>query len=209
MIDIVDTVKNTLLLLLTIVIIILMVDRCTSISDIVIGEPEVIARDSTGVNFHKEKTKVDTFIIVSPPKRIPVYIHDTLFLDTLEIIPMGLDTFYAPVKDSLLDATITVISETRPFIKFDYKLKSFNTTTEITDSTFSQITEKVRVNQLYYGVEAIVYPGFKGIFFGVDLVSKKGWQVEGSIGAAQFDTGTDPMIKVGFKKLITFRRKKK
>lgn len=209
-----SSIKNAYILLATILIIILTLDKCTSGPISVIkGSPEVIARDSVGVNFHTETidTVIDTFLLVSEPVNIPVYVwmHDTMYLDVPNVIYSDLDTFYAPIRDSLLEANITVLAKERPIIMFDYKLKSFNTTitNSIKDSTFSEITEKVRVNQLYYGVEAIVYPGFKGIFGGIDFISKKGWQGEVSVGVAQFSGESDPMIKLGLKKLLTFRKR--
>lgn len=206
-----DHLKNTYLLAITIAFVfLLLLHKCGDGNRTTLGNPEVIARDSSGINFHSESTitVIDTFILVSPPKTQYVYLHDTI-LDTLEVIPNGLDTFTTPIKDSLLEGSIQIISATRPFISFEYKLKTFNTTTTTTikDSTFSEITEKVRVNQLYFGTSAVVYPGFRGVFIGADFVSKKGWQVEGSIGIDPLSP-VQPLGLIGVKKLITFRKRK-
>jgi metallophosphoesterase superfamily enzyme len=77
----------------------------------------------------------------------------------------------------------------------------------INDSVLDKttITQKVRVNQIYFGGEVVVYPGFNSVYAGVDFISKKGWQVEGAIGLSPSEL--TPQFKVGFKKLITFRGK--
>ena len=51
-----------------------------------------------------------------------VLVYDTI---PVEAIPLGLDTFYYNIKDSLLEAKITAFSKERPYIDFDYKMKSF------------------------------------------------------------------------------------
>jgi hypothetical protein len=173
------------------------------------GEPEVISEKTTTEKFHKEETKerVDTFYIEGEMVNVPVYIHDTVLLPS-EPIPFDLDTFYAHIVDSVIDASIMMVSETRPYINFEYKTKNLERTIEKTiwDSTHTETIKKVRVNQVYFGGEAVIYPGVSSVFAGVDFVSKKGWQAE--VGAGVNFNDMTPMVKVGFKPLFSFRRKK-
>jgi len=64
-------------------------------------------------------------------------IHDTIVLTE---VPLGLDTFYYNIQDSLLEAKITAFSNERPYINFDYKLKNFEikTNTLIKDSVYHE-----------------------------------------------------------------------
>ena len=188
-------------------LVILILNKCGS-NSLIPDRPEVIARDSTSVNFHKETTKTewDTLIIEGQIVNIPTYIHDTILLPT-EPIPSWMDTFCFDIDDSFIKAKISAYAENKPFISFDYELKipEKTVTNTVKDSAITTITEKVRVNQVYYGIEAVVYPNFQAMFVGVDFVSKKGWQVE--VGAGVDVTGKSLIGKAGFKWLLTTRKK--
>lgn len=110
-------------------------------------------------------------------------------------------------EDSLIDATIGVWTKEKPdSISFDYK--AFIPTTYRVDTVERTITNTVRTTQLYLGPEAIVYPDFRGGFVTADLISSKGWQLEVGGGYGGNDGNFSPMVKVGFKRVISFRKKK-
>ena len=112
-------------------------------------------------------------------------------------------------KDSLLEYEILVISTEKPFevnVKYSLQNKTYKDSTYVRDSLYIKEVEKVRVNQIYVGGSAIVYPGLKGVFIGADFVSKKGWMLGLEAGILN---ETNLAGKIEFKKLISFRRAKR
>jgi hypothetical protein len=101
------------------------------------NKPQTIHTETT-VRFTDTITEVDTLVkeIVRDHYNIRE-IHDTI---TIKAIPLGLDTFSYPIKDSLLNGTILAFSKERPFINFDYKLKQFEIKESITikDSVYHE-----------------------------------------------------------------------
>ena len=104
------------------------------------NKPNTVVKEKT-VRFTDTIVEVDTIVneIVKNHYNISE-IHDTI---VFKDVPLGLDTFYYPIKDSLLEATITAYSIERPYINFDYKLKQFEIKerTLIKDSVY---TEKIK-----------------------------------------------------------------
>jgi len=222
-----ETIKNTFLLLLTIVVIILFVDKCSqepcgSDGEVISSKTETTHfKDSSFVHY---KDSIDTWVhhaYVEVPEVIPEGFEEEYHTpyfppvreydlsDTTEVLPK-LYTFYYGKADSSLKYSIKVVSEIKPFkLEMEYDLLQRtildSTHTEVHDSTFTKQIDKVRVNQLYYGVEAVVYPNLQAAFVGVDWVSKKGFQIEAGIGVDI--TNQNLMGKVGFKKLLSFRKK--
>lgn len=217
MFGVVDTLKNGAILILSIVVVILLIDNSCRPSDIIkdeLSKPEVIS-DKTEINsFTIETSYIDTieytYWDTVKTSKVPLLNID---LDTnrmdLSDTSVFHDTYYYGKKDSSLEYTIEVYSPCNPdSVKMNYNLKK--DITLITDSTYrkdsihEKQTLKVRVNQLYVGPEAIVYPGFKGGFLTVDFISKRGWQAEAGAGIIN----SEPGVKAGFKWLVSFRKKK-
>lgn len=110
-------------------------------------------------------------------------------------------------KDSTIDATIGVWTKEKPdSITFQYKA-SIPTITRV-DTIKKTLTEKIRVSQVYLGPEAIVYPGFRGGFVTMDFIHRKGWQLEAGVGYGTFEQSSGPVVKIGYKQVISFRKKK-
>jgi len=132
--------------------------------------------------------------------------HDRMDLSDTNVFNR---TFVYPIKDSLLKASITINSEVRPSnVDFDYKMTFPTIIEKINTSRVDtlKITEETikRTNQMYFGGELVVKPLAKEIFLGLDFVEKHGHQVELGVG---YDlTYKTPLIKVGYKKLISFRK---
>jgi len=101
------------------------------------NKPQTIETEKT-VRFTDTITEVDTLVkeIVRDHYNIRE-IHDTI---TIKAIPLGLDTFSYPIKDSLLNGTIIAFAKERPFINLDYKMKSFEIKERITikDSVYHE-----------------------------------------------------------------------
>ena len=210
--DLGNNIRNAYALLMTIIVAILLLTRsCGDITVLPKDRPEVIDVKTLTELFHSEISDTSTTdtIILKEFKNVPVYIHDTI-LEPLHEDSPPTDTFVSLIEDTLLEATITVLSDSRPYVNFSYKMRNFNTviTNTIQDSSHTTVTQKVRVNQVYLGPEAIIYPGFKGGFVTADFISKKGWQVEAGLGYGDFGEGFSPMIKAAWKPLITFRPRK-
>ena len=113
-------------------------------------------KDSKTVVTEVIVTKTDTIYVDVVKKNLPIYIldsiRDTIYINK-DVIPNGLDTFYSGIDDSLISALVTVYASERPFIDFDYKIKTFNTTTEKT------IKERVIVNnsKSYLSIGGVIY----------------------------------------------------
>ena len=145
-------------------------------------------------------TKTDTLIISKGYKNLTVYKHDTVILERFKDVPMYFDTFVSFVKDSSLEATITVYSEMRPFIDFKYTLKQLETTNTILikDSTF--VKREIRKSFLSAGGMLV---GSRNSF-GVAPCIQYNYK-----GGMTYLLGYDVIggnIHLGFTKKISFRK---
>jgi len=215
MIHIIDTIKNWLLLLFAVIVIILLVKECSPNIINTIDKSEIInsntIKDSNRII---EIHTIDTFYKWLPaikeivPKIIEYSNSDLMDLsDTMEFHINNKDYLYGK-QDSSLHYTITVNAKERPnrvTINYLIKEKEIKDYAYIKDSISIITTKKVRVNQLYYGTSAIIYPNFKGVFVDLDLVSKKGWQFEVGIGINPINMN-GVLGKIGIKKLLSFRK---
>lgn len=220
-----DNFKNAYILIATILVIILTFDKCTQKPCGADGEVISSIIDIDSVRTHYEHYSDSTINWVRHDyEEVPLLedeeYHDVYFppvrdnapgidLSDTNVFYSEVDTFYYGKKDSSLHYNIRVIGEVKPVrveMEYDIKELSVRDSVYVRDSINVKQVDKVRVNQLYYGAEAIVYPGFKGLFGGIDLVTKKGWQFEVAVGLAEFESESDPMLKVGIKKLISFRK---
>ena len=223
-------IRNSWALLMTILAIILLVAQTCSPSGLLGGGEVVISRDTITVVetntikvqdenyrdsvktwYHKNPTRVPEYVYI--PREGPgMDLSDTSGLfNSLE----GTEIYTYGARDSLVSYMIYVRSAVKPAgVWQEYDVATFTITDSsyVRDSTStkvtSTITNKVRVNQLYAGPEIVVYPGFKAAFLSADFIHKKGWQLEVGAGFGQFNEGNLLVGKVGFKKLISFRKKK-
>jgi len=143
--------------------------------------PKTIETEKT-VRFTDTITEVDTFVreVVKNHYNIRE-IHDTI---EISVIPEGLDTFLYPIKDTLLDGTITAFSKERPFINFDYKasIPEITKTVTIKDSVYhesvkSYLSGGVTLigSQNYFGFAPTIQYNHKSgvnVGAGYDLVNK-------------------------------------
>lgn len=206
--------KSPLILLQFIVIVILILSK--SCGDVNIDIPKIYDKidkpEVISTNIVKETThKTDTIyrwkekVVTSVPQI--VYIHSSPFMDlsdTNEFFTNSPGTFYYGKKEKDINYTIRVSSQCRPdSVNMEYAINQMIINDSVLEKT--TITQKVRVNQIYFGGEVVVYPNFNSVYAGVDFVSKKGWQIEGAVGLNVNEL--QPQVKVGLKKLITFRGK--
>ena len=225
-----ESYKNIYILIATFVIVVLSLDKCKvdSLDEHISSEVMASKVKVDSVRTHYEQHIDSTLIWVHhsyteiPEKeQNDVSTPSSSFLnnsshedrmdlsDTSELFNRP-NTFYYGKSDSSLSYTIKVISDIKPVkveMEYDILKLMVKDSIYVRDSVNIKQVDKVRVNQLYYGIEAIVHPGLRGMFAGVDLVSKKGWQFEAAIGLANMNNLPEPMIKVGVKKLLTFRKK--
>ena len=147
------------------------------------------------------EVRTDT-LEVTHTKLQPIYIENSFDLIDLSDTNVFLNKYHYGVKDSLLEASIIVSAKERPEVDFNYKLFNTDSVITIKDSVF--VKEKVRVNQFYLGGEVSIQPMFSYVGVGADFVSRKGFQLEAGVG---YDfSNQQPMIKVGYKHLISFRK---
>jgi hypothetical protein len=188
------------------VITLLLLDKCSrSPIKTILGKPEVIYRDSTRI---VETHTIDTFDrwrerVVSNTEYVFIGPSESDRMDLSDTSVFFNNHYLYKYKDSILDANMNVYANERPdSVIIDYS----SIERIIKDSTYikDKITEKVRVNQIYFGGNATVYPGFQSLSLGLDLVSKKGWQ--GEVGVGYDLSNNNPMLTVGYKKLISFRK---
>lgn len=114
-------------------------------------------------------------------------------------------TYLYPVKDSLLEATITATSQTRPKIDFEYTLKSLHTTDTIQIKDSIYVKEQIITNKLYMGGGFSVQPLMRQMYFGATFAEKRGNLFEAGV-TYDFESNS-PMVSVGYKKIISFRKK--
>ena len=200
----VDKISNLGLILVILLLGFLLLNKgCSNLpflNNVGTGTGAVIKSDTVYVNTTDTIKVTDTIVEIVPHyiDRVPNTGHSEPDInDDMQ--------FFYDVNSNALDGTITVLSQEEPTnVSFDFKVYETTITDSIfiTDSLYITITEKVRVNQVYFGGDAIVYPEFVGIFVGFDFISKQGWQIELGAGVVN----KTPGFKIGFKKLITFRK---
>jgi hypothetical protein len=182
------------------VVVLLLLDKCSNNPiKTIISKPEVIYRDSIREVYTHTTDTIDRW------RERVVSNTEYVFIDSPQDSSIANHYLYK-YNDSILDAKINVYADERPdsVIIDCSSLERF-----IKDSVYvrDKITEKVRVNQVYFGGNATLYPGFNSLSMGLDFISKKGWQAE--IGMGYDLSNNNPMMSVGYKKLISFRRKQK
>jgi len=223
-----NTFKNTYILLTTIVLIILLVNTCTK--DPCGADGEIISSkvkldsarthhehytDSSIAWVHNSYSDVPEIPKpITIIKKVPMYVFndDMMDLSDTSVFNSAIDTFYYGKKDSSLHYNIRVYSEVKPAkleMEYDVKKLTLRDSVYVRDSINVNQTYKLRVNQLYYGGDVILYPGFRGVFVGLDFIHKKGWQAEIGAGVASFNADSDLMLKFGFKRLLSLRKKRK
>jgi hypothetical protein len=196
--------------ILALVLVIIFMRTCNGLinpTDVISNEPEVVYikedRDSVRtVNIHT----IDTFYeyVYVPPKILTV-------TDTVFKVNDSVNTYHYGHRDDTLEYNIYVDAKEVPekvTADFTYLRPTIHKLDSVADSIFVSTEKGVRVNQVYYGVSAVVYPGFSAAFVGGDFVSKKGWQFEAGAGVGFSGDKPEVMGLVGVKKLLTFRKKK-
>jgi hypothetical protein len=224
--------KNMYLLVVTFIVVVFMLDKCSSRSmdsyvnkDVEVVSTKIIVDsvrthyeqhlDSTLIWVHHSYTEVpekEQNDVIEPSSS---FVHESSSDDRMDLsdtseLSKDINIFYYGKTDSSLNYTIRVHSSVKPSrIEMDYNVLKVlvKDSTYIRDSINTKQIDKVRMSQLYYGIEAIVYPGIKGMFAGIDFVSKEGWQLEVSAGIVGADNNLGIMGKVGIKRLLTFRKK--
>lgn len=208
--------KNLIMLLLVSAVILLMIDKCGSYRKNIKGitDPSIIdiKKIEDSIRTHYEQytdTIIDTLRVETEVPFVvekPVYVMNTPeHMDLSDTNVFYMREFVYEKQDSLLNYQIIVTSLERPDkvnIKYDLKNFTIRDSVYVRDSISTQEIQKVRVNQLYVGPEAIVYPNFRGVFFSADFISKNGWQFEAGAGLLNDKTIAG---KVGLKKVISFR----
>ncbi len=179
--------KNYIITGLVVLIAVLLMFTCNQ-------KPKVITK-----TFHQiDSTHTSDTIIKEVVKHHHHLKLDTVYIDSNDVNG-NLSHYVFKVKDSLLSATITAKSETRPEIDFKYKLKQFqiNDTIRIKET----FTKEIVKNKLYFGSELIVKPMFTQVYLGVDFAEKNGHLFNLAGG---YDLRTDePVLKLGYKRLIS------
>jgi len=159
---------------------------------------DTIYKSDTIINYiEKEHTNLTPNVIIKDTS----FKHDRIDLSDTSVF---WSTYIYKIKDSLLNATISAYSQTRPQIDFKYTLKNFTIkdTILIKDSIY---TEKlINKNQLFFGSEVVVKPMFTQLYLGLDFKHKKGHLFNISAGYDLRDN--EPLIKVGYKRLISFKK---
>jgi len=199
-----DFLKKNIGWIVSIILILLLINKCESpIGSILNGGSEVIKRDTTTIYIKGSPDTVFTWrdTVVYRDRDFHHYHTDTVYNTDSSDFSVG---YMYEKNDSVINATLGVWAKERPdSISFEYSALI----PEITrvDTIESIIVEKVRVNQVYFGGNATVYPGFNSISMGADFVSKKGWQAE--LGVGYNLSNNAPMISLGYKRLISFRKR--
>lgn len=164
-------------------------------------KPNLIAGKTNDVIHHS----IDTITEIDTIKKVITKHHyhlqaagkDTIFL-TPEVIAK-MDTFSFPIKDSILTANITVLSETQPVIDFDYKVTFFEIREKITIKD-SLVVQKNK-NEFYLG--ALIGGSNKSFMIApmANIKTKNGFIV-----GAGYDVINQNVI-LGFSKKIQFFKK--
>ena len=109
---------------------------------------DTIYKTDTLVNYiYKEHTNLQPTTIV-----VDSNLSNNTILSDFSDTSVFFSTYIYPIKDSLLEATISAYSQTRPQIDFSYKLKNFtiHDTVLIKDSVYKL---QPKVNSFYIGAE--------------------------------------------------------
>ena len=202
----IDSVKKYWGAIALIVVILLLLDKCSSNPiKTIAGKPEVIYRDSIVYTDRyidtlykwKDRVRVKTQYVLVGDSPDGIDFGDTSVFNSNHYVYQH--------NDSSIKSSISVFASERPdSVVLDYSI--LETTIKDSSNTTTKITEKVRVNQLYFGGNATVYPGLNSISLGLDFVSKKGWQAE--IGVGYDLSNSNPIVTAGYKKLISFRKRR-
>jgi hypothetical protein len=211
-----DTIKNSALLLIVILVIILMADKCSNRS----GKEYILTTDTITKVVTNTLTVIDTTFrdsVITWHTQHPKKVKEYIYIDNkpLDIeTPDSSETWTYSDKDSLLSYMIYVNGYKKPnnvWIKYDVAKLTIKDSTYVKDSTVTtvtnDITKKVRVNQFYIGGESIVYPQFRAALISADFVNKNGWMLSGGVGYGFFNNSSELVAKIGFKKVISFRKK--
>jgi hypothetical protein len=185
--------KNYIIIALSILVVILyLLKGCNKPippKEIVIRTTDTIYKSDTIINYIEKK-----HTNLSPDTS---YKHDRLDLNDTSIF---WSTYIYKIKDSLLEATISAYSETRPQIDLSYKLKSFqiNDTILIKDSVYKEL--RIDKNKLYLGSEMVVSPLLSQAYIGASFEHKRGHLFNLDLG---YDFNNQQrLIKVGYKRKL-------
>lgn len=216
--DYIDMIKNWIILVAVIAIIILTMGLgCGGLNPLKVVNPLKIDKNPEVIS-----KKTDTLYLPGVEKIVIDTFHHWHSARIENVLPMNpstdsnrmdlsdtsvfIDPFYYSIKDSVLNATIEITSKEQPLnVSFDYSVleKEINTTSIRVDTVKIESIEKVRVNQVYVGGTAVVYPSFNAVFANVEFVSKKGWMLGGGVGVMN----NAPAVSGSFKWLLSVRKK--
>jgi hypothetical protein len=197
-----NAIKNYLIIALFAVIIFL--STCNSCRKNPITPGNTTTEHFSDTSYYSDTLGVWTDT-VTHKKLIPVYVGiDTSRADYGDTSVFRSKYIYL-IKDSLLDATITTISEDRPEVDFKYSLKNTTITNTITIKDSTHTKEFITTNKLYFGGEVVVQPLLNSAYLGLSFAEKNGNLFEVSAGY-DFER-SNPLVKVGYKKLISFKKK--
>ena len=190
--------KNYIIIGLSILVVILYLlkgcNKPTPPKEIVIRTTDTIYKSDTIINYvEKEHTNLSPTIVI----RDTSFKHDRIDLSDTSIF---WSTYIYKIKDSLLEATISAYSQTRPQIDFNYKLKSFqiNDTILIKDSVYKEL--RIDKNKLYLGSEMVVSSLLSQAYIGASFEHKRGHLFSLDLG---YDFNNQQrLIKVGYKRKL-------
>lgn len=188
--------KNYIIIALSILVVILyLLKGCNKpipAKEIVIRTTDTIYKSDTIINYvEKEHINLRPTIIIKDTS----FKHDRIDLSDTSIF---WSNYIYKIKDSLLDATISAYSQSRPQIDFKYKLKNFTIKDSILikDSVYKEIDK----NKLYLGSEMLVSPLLSQVYIGASFEHKRGHLFNLDLG---YDLNTNSrLIKVGYKRKL-------
>jgi len=190
--------KNYIIIGLSILVVILyLLKGCNKPippKEIVIRTTDTIYKSDTIINYvEKKHTNLSPTIVIKDTS----FKHDRIYLSDTSIF---WSTYIYKIKDSLLEATISAYSQTRPQIDLSYKLKSFqiNDTILIKDSVYKEL--RIDKNKLYLGSEMVVSPLLSQAYIGASFEHKRGHLFSLDLG---YDFNNQQrLIKVGYKRKL-------
>jgi len=190
--------KNYIIIALSILVVILyLLKGCNKPippKEIVIRTIDTIYKSDTIINYvEKEHTNLSPTIVIKDTS----FKHDRIDLSDTSIF---WSTYIYKIKDSLLEATISAYSQTRPQIDFKYTLKNYeiNNTTLIKDSVYKEL--RIDKNKLYLGSEMVVSPLLNQAYIGASFEHKRGHLFSLDLG---YDFNNQQrLIKVGYKRKL-------
>ena len=190
--------KNYIIIALSILVVLLyLLKGCNKPlppKEIIVRTTDTIIKTDTIINYvEKEHINLTPTIIIKDTS----FKHDRIDLsDTLAFW----STYIYKIKDSLLDATISAYSQSRPQIDFKYKLKNFTIKDSILikDSVYKEVI--IDKNKLYLGSEMLVSPLLSQVYIGASFEHKRGHLFNLDVG---YDLNTNSrLIKVGYKRKL-------